>query len=82
MLIMTGCVSKPKAEIVLPPKPERTERKHISNIREAAELITYYEAQIELWESWGDSVTNIVEKINGSETVMKNIGGDSHEELH
>ena len=82
MLITTGCVSNPKAEIILPPKPERAERKHISNIREAAELITYYEAQLSLWESWGDSVTNIVNKINDSNTVMKNIGGDSYEELH
>ena len=71
MLTITGCVSNPKAEIVLPPKPERAERKHISNIREAALVIAYYEEQLLLWENWGDSVTNIVDKINDSDVVKK-----------
>ena len=79
---MTGCVSKPKAEIILPPKPERTERKHVNNLREIAEVMEYYETQIRLWENWGDSVTKIINKYNGSVSAEEIIGGDSYEELH
>ena len=58
---MTACVTKPKAEIVLPPKPERTEQKAPETMKDIAALLNYYEHLVQQWESWGDTVTNIVE---------------------
>ena len=58
---MTSCVSKQKKEIKLPPKPQRQELKEPTNLKECAEIIVYYESLVEEWESWGETVTLIVE---------------------
>ena len=58
---MTACVTKPKAEIVLPPKPERQEQKEPADLKDLADLLNYYEHLVQDWEAWGDSVTNMVE---------------------
>ena len=58
---MTGCVSKPKKEIELPPKPQRQELEPPTNLKECAEMIVYYESLVEEWETWGDTVTKMVE---------------------
>ena len=60
-ITMTGCVTKPKAEIILPPMPERQELKEPQDLKDLAELLNYYEHLVQDWEAWGESVTNIVE---------------------
>ena len=61
MLTITGCVSKQKKEVLLPPKPQREELQQPTNLKECAEVIAYYESLVEEWESWGDTVTLMVE---------------------
>ena len=60
MLTTTACVTKPKAEIVLPPEPERTEQKDPETMKDLADLINYYEHLVQEWENWGESVKKIV----------------------
>ena len=60
-LTTTGCVSKPKAEITLPPKPERQEQAEPTDLKDLARLLNYYEPVVQQWESWGEAVTRIVE---------------------
>ena len=62
-ITMTGCVSKPHAqkEITLPPKPERQEWAPPQNLQEVTLYMNYLEAQVKLWEAWGERVTKIVE---------------------
>ncbi len=64
MIIMSGCVSKPKAtyEIVLPPKPQREYVEPPKNLAECAKAINYYKTLVELWENWGDDVEKEVER--------------------
>ena len=57
---ITSCVSKPKKEIKLPPKPQRQELESPTNLKECAEMIVYYEALVEEWESWGETVSDMV----------------------
>lgn len=61
LLILTtqGCVSKPKAEIVLPPKPEREEMPEVQTLADIATLLNYYEHLVQKWEAWGDAVDQI-----------------------
>lgn len=62
LLILTtqGCVSKPKAEIVLPPKPEREEMPEVQTLADIATLLNYYEHLVQKWEAWGDAVDQII----------------------
>lgn len=62
LLTTTGCVSKPQAEITLPPKPERTEMPEVQTVSDMAELLNYYEHLVQLWESWGERVSDMVEQ--------------------
>ena len=59
-LITTACASKPAAAIVLPPKPERREMPRVETLADIALTINYYEALVEEWEAWGDTVTRII----------------------
>ena len=63
-LTTTACVSKPAAqkEIILPPKPERSEWDTPQNLQEVALYVNYLETQVRLWENWGERVTNMIEK--------------------
>ena len=65
LLTTTGCVSKPKAEYVLPPEPRRAERQPVTNLADAAKLISYYEGLLQEWEKWGEDVKKII----GEESV-------------
>lgn len=60
-LTMTACVTKPKAEIILPPMPERQEQKEPASLKDLADLLNYYEHLVQDWEAWGERVTNMVE---------------------
>ena len=58
---MAGCVSKPKAEIVLPPKPQREVMPEVHSMKDVAELVNYYEHLVQEWEQWSEDVTAIIE---------------------
>ena len=60
ILTITGCVSKPKAEITLPPQPERSELKAPETLRDYAMAIIYYEYLVQEWELWGKTVEGLV----------------------
>lgn len=61
LLILTtqSCVSKPKAEIVLPPKPEREEMPEVKTMADIAQVLNYYEHLVQKWEAWGQAVEDI-----------------------
>ena len=71
LLTTTGCVSKPKAEIVLPPEPEREELAEVHSTAEMAERINYYEHLIQLWENWASDVKGIIRANNDSIVEIK-----------
>jgi hypothetical protein len=61
-LIITGCkTTKVEKEIVLPPKPQRQELKAPQDLKELADTLNYYEHLVQQWESWGDSVSKLIE---------------------
>lgn len=60
VIITTGCVSKPQAEVVLPPEPQREELPEVRTIEDLAYTINYYEHLVQSWEAWADSVKNII----------------------
>jgi len=60
VLTITGCASKPKKEITLPPKPERSEIKQPETLREYAAIIVYYEYLVQEWELWGRTAEELV----------------------
>ena len=60
-LTMIGCVTKPKAEIILPPKPERVEMPEPTDLKDLANLLNYYEHLVQDWEAWGDTATRMIE---------------------
>lgn len=61
--IITGCKSIPKADIVLPPKPQREKIAPASTVQDLANIINYYEHLVQEWEEWGDCVFNIIGEI-------------------
>lgn len=71
LLTTIGCVSKPKAEIVLPPEPEREELAEVHSTAEMAERINYYEHLIQLWENWASDVKGIIKANNDSIVEIK-----------
>ena len=63
-LTTTGCVTKPKAEITLPPKPQRQEQKEPEDLKDIANLLNYYEHLVQQWETWGDITERMVRMSN------------------
>ena len=68
MLITLGCVSKPQAEIILPPEPQRVEQAEVKSVADMAERINYYEHLVQQWEQWAKDVKGIINGQNGSDT--------------
>ena len=61
-LTTLSCVStKPQKKIELPPKPQRMEMEAPETLKDYAHLIVYYEFLVQEWESWGDTVSAMVE---------------------
>ena len=58
--LTTSCVTTNKAEIVLPPKPERVEQPEGESIQDMAKLINYYNSLVLTWEEWGRKVEKII----------------------
>jgi hypothetical protein len=65
---MTGCASKPKAEIVLPPEPQREELPDVQTVADLARTLNYYEHLVQSWEAWAESVKNIIGEKNPSQS--------------
>lgn len=60
-ILITSCVTiKNNDEIILPPKPERTEIPEITNLYDMVNVINYYEHLVEEWELWAESVEQII----------------------
>ena len=62
--IMTGCKTTEKiveTKYVLPPKPQRKQLTAPQSLKDYAEIINYYEHLVQEWESWGDTVSNMVQ---------------------
>jgi len=62
MLTILSCRStkQTEKEIVLPPKPVRRELKPVENAKDLALTLVYYEALVQEWELWGETVEDIV----------------------
>ena len=61
-LIMAGCRTvEVERKITLPPKPQRQELKNPENIKDMAEIISYYEHLVQEWENWADIVIELTE---------------------
>lgn len=63
-LTIQSCVTKPKAEITLPPKPQRQEQKEPEDLKDIANLLNYYEHLVQQWETWGDITERLVKMSN------------------
>lgn len=61
--ITQGCKSVPKADIVLPPKPQREKIATATTVKDLANIINYYEHLVQEWEEWGECVSNIIGEI-------------------
>ena len=61
-LTTTACVSKQpvQKEIILPPKPQRTQQKEPENLQDVANLLNYYEHLVQEWETWGYFVDKMI----------------------
>lgn len=68
LITITGCTSKPKAEIVLPPEPQREELPEVQSIQDLAHTLNYYEHLVQSWEAWAESVKNIINVENPSQS--------------
>ena len=68
---MPGCVSKPKAVIVLPPEPEREEMPEVHSVADMADKINKYEHLVQLWEQWASDVKGILKGYNDSVVEIK-----------
>lgn len=68
---MTVCRTTKQKEnkIVLPPKPERQELIPPKTLKDYASIIVYYDTLVQEWESWGQTVEEI---IDGSISVNSN----------
>lgn len=64
MLTISGCQTIEYIDyaVILPPTPEREELKQPTTIKECAEIIAYYDNLVCLWELWGESVKEIINK--------------------
>ena len=62
MLTILSCKSTKQIEkqVVLPPKPERRELPPVESVKDLAQTIVYYEALVQEWELWGQTVEDIV----------------------
>lgn len=60
VITIQGCVSNPKKEIVLPPKPQREELPVPKTMKDLADIINYYEHLVQEWEQWAKSVEDII----------------------
>lgn len=61
-LIMAGCRTvEVERKITLPPEPQRQELKNPENIKDMAEIISYYEHLVQEWENWADIVIELTE---------------------
>lgn len=62
LLILTtqSCASKPKAEVVLPPQPQRRKMPEVKTMADIATVLNYYEHLVQEWEAWGDTVEKII----------------------
>ena len=58
-LITAGCATT-KADLILPPKPQREEMPEIKSTKDFANVINYYEHLVQEWEQWGCSVDEIL----------------------
>ncbi|MBR3197094.1 MAG: hypothetical protein IKF66_01185 [Methanobrevibacter sp.] len=47
-------------QIVLPPKPQRSEIKTPAELKDYALIIIYYENLVEQWELWGETAEKII----------------------
>jgi len=51
-----------KVDIVLPPKPERSEIKAPESLKDYAQIINYYEHLVQEWEQWSRAIEQQIEK--------------------
>lgn len=58
---MTGCVTT-RAQVELPPMPEREQIDTPHTLEEISKTMKYYEFLIEQWEAWGKTVENSLQK--------------------
>lgn len=58
---MTGCVTT-RAQIELPPMPEREQIETPHTLEEIVRTMLYYEILVEQWEVWGKTVENSLQK--------------------
>lgn len=61
-VLIISCATTTKAEIILPPKPQRKMQNNATSVKEMAELVVYYDSLIQEWELWGNDVESIVSK--------------------
>ena len=59
-LTIQSCASKPKAEIVLPPQPQRQEMPEVKTMADVATVLNYYEHLVQEWEAWGDKAERMI----------------------
>lgn len=68
MLITTGCISKPRTDVILPPEPQREELPEAKTIEDLGLTINYYEHLVQSWEAWAISVKKIIGEKNPSQS--------------
>jgi hypothetical protein len=61
-LTTAACVSKPKAQKVLPPQPQRQELPAIETTADLVDALNYYEHLVQEWEAWGRTAQAIIDE--------------------
>ena len=56
--------------VILPPFPQRQSLETPKTLKDYAYVILYYEALVQEWEAWGQTVTDIIGEAQ-NETVQK-----------
>ena len=70
ILTIQGCASKPAAELILPPEPQREELAEAHSVSDMAERINYYEHLVQLWEQWAKDVKAIIGKNSSNAEII------------
>lgn len=56
--------------VILPPFPQRQKLETPETLKDYAYVILYYEALVQEWEAWGQTVTDIIGEAQ-NETIRK-----------
>lgn len=61
-LIIQSCKTTEQVRPVLPPRPQREYIGQLGTIKDYVLVIAYYEFLVEEWETWGETVSAMIDE--------------------